>query len=79
MKRNELSFARTQKSSEECEKKGDSSENRLNVRRSERRNVGRMERTPYTPGNLHEYQKKGDKKFAICKCMKRKNVNESVG
>jgi hypothetical protein len=37
----------------------------------------KLECTPYIPGHVYECQKKGDRKWAICKYMKRKNGEDS--
>jgi hypothetical protein len=58
--------------------KEDTDGERLNVARLK---VGKLtpepEPYPYTPGMLYEYQNKGLANWAIRKCMKRKEADES--
>jgi hypothetical protein len=67
LKRKELSFLWTQKSSQECEKK---------EVRCWRFEVGRENRSapPTPPGILYEFQNKGVAKFAFCNLMRTREI-----
>src|SRR5882672_6304772 len=43
------------------------------------RRIGAVQGHPYTPHPMHECQKKGVVRRAICKCMKRNNEDGSSG